>query len=141
MTDKEKNQIAIYRNQGMSYTQISKKMDLSINAVKTYCKRHGLGGVRAYEVESNAVITVCEQCGQPVKQNPGRKQKRFCSDKCRMSWWNSHLDKVNRLANRIVVCAQCRQEFTAYGKRERKYCSRKCYFKARFGGSGNGSVK
>lgn len=27
------------------------------------------------------------------------------------------------------------------GKRERKYCSRKCYFKARFGGSGNGSVK
>ena len=61
MTDKEKNQIAIYRNQGMSYTQISKKMDLSINAEKTYCKRHGLGGVRAYEVESNAVITVCEQ--------------------------------------------------------------------------------
>ena len=24
MTDKEKNQIAIYRNQGMSYTQIAK---------------------------------------------------------------------------------------------------------------------
>lgn len=50
MTDKEKNQIAIYRNQGMSYTQISKKMDFSINAVKTYCKRHGLGGTRAYGV-------------------------------------------------------------------------------------------
>ena len=48
MTDKQKNQIAIYRNQGMSYTAISKKMDLSINSVKTYCKRHGLGGHRGH---------------------------------------------------------------------------------------------
>ena len=36
MTDKEKNMIAIYRNQGMSYTQISKRMKLSINTIKTY---------------------------------------------------------------------------------------------------------
>ena len=135
MTDKEKNQIAIYRNQGMSYTQISKKMDLSINAVKTYCKRHGLGGVRAYEVESNVVITVCEQCGQPVKQNPGRKQKRFCSDKCRNAWWNDHKKKKKKKANYECTCEKCGKPFVSYGNKNRKYCSHECYIEDRFGGA------
>lgn len=63
MTDKQKNQIAIYRNQGLSYTAISKKMDLSINSIKTYCKRHGLGGVRAFEPRDDISITACEECG------------------------------------------------------------------------------
>ncbi|MCI6060834.1 MAG: RNA polymerase subunit sigma-70 [Dorea sp.] len=135
MTDKEKNQIAIYRNQGMSYTQISKKMDLSINAVKTYCKRHGLGGLRAYEVESNTVITVCEQCGQPVKQNPGRKQKRFCSDKCRNAWWNDHMDLVKKKANYECICEKCGKPFVSYGNKNRKYCSHECYIEDRFGGA------
>ena len=88
MTDKQKNQIAEYRDHGMSYTEISKKMDLSINSIKTYCKRHGLGGVKAYEIGGPAVIVPCAYCGKPVQQNPGRKQKRFCSDKCRNLWWN-----------------------------------------------------
>ena len=73
MTDKQKNQIAEYREQGMSYTEISKKMDLSINSIKTYCKRHGLGGVKAYEADGEELIIPCEYCGAPVKQNPGRK--------------------------------------------------------------------
>lgn len=73
MTDKQKNQIAEYREQGMSYTEISKKMDLSINSIKTYCKRHGLGGVKAYEIGRPAEIVPCEHCGKPVQQNPGRK--------------------------------------------------------------------
>ena len=34
MTDKQKNQITEYREQGMSYTEISKKMDLSINTIR-----------------------------------------------------------------------------------------------------------
>lgn len=45
MTDIEKQEIAVYRQEGYSYTSISKMMDLSINSIKTYCKRHGLGGV------------------------------------------------------------------------------------------------
>ena len=135
MTDKQKNQIAIYRNQGMSYTAISKKMDLSINSVKTYCKRHGLCGVRAFEVTNDVPITVCEECGKPVTQNPGRKIKRFCSDKCRNSWWNSHMDLVKKKANYECTCLKCGKSFISYGNKNRKYCSHECYIDDRFGGA------
>ena len=134
MTDKQKNQIAEYREQGMSYTEISKKMDLSINSIKTYCKRHGLGGIRAYEADSSFVVVACEHCGNPVKQNPGRKQKRFCSDKCRNLWWNSHIDLVKKKANYECTCVSCGKQFTSYGNKERKYCSHSCYIEDRFGG-------
>lgn len=134
MTDKQKNQIAEYREHGMSYTEISKKMDLSINSIKTYCKRHGLGGVKAYEIGGPAVIVPCEYCGKPVQQNPGRKQKRFCSDKCRNLWWNSHMDLVKKKANYECICVCCGKQFTSYGNKERKYCSHSCYIEDRFGG-------
>lgn len=135
MTDKQKNQIAEYREQGMSYTEISKKMVLSINSIKTYCKRHGLGGVKAYEADGPAVIIPCQHCGAPVKQNPGRKQKRFCSDKCRNLWWNSHMDLVQKKANYECTCIRCGKKFTSYGNKERKYCSHSCYIEDRFGGA------
>lgn len=134
MTEKEKRQIAVYREQGLSYTEISKKMDLSINSIKTYCKRHGLGGTRAYEADSSLVVVACEHCGNPVKQNPGRKLKRFCSDKCRNLWWNSHLDQVKKKANYECTCVCCGKQFTSYGNKERKYCSHSCYIEDRFGG-------
>lgn len=135
MTDKEKNMIAIYRNQGMSFTQISKRMKLSINTIKTYCKRHGLGGVRAYGAKSNVIITACEQCNQTVKQNSGRKQKRFCSDKCRNIWWNEHMELVKKKANYECTCEKCGKSFISYGNKNRKYCSHECYIEDRFGGA------
>ena len=110
MTDKQKNQIAKLRESGMSYTQISKAMDLSINSIKTYCRRHGLGGTAAFSVETTETVA-CAHCGKPVVQNPGRKVKKFCSDKCRMLWWNSHTDQVNRKANYECTCAKCKKVF------------------------------
>lgn len=138
MTDKEKKQIEVYREQGLSYAVISKKMNLSINTIKTYCKRHGLGGVRAYKVTDKIEVCICENCGIPVKQNPGRKKKRFCSDKCRNEWWNSHMELVKRKANYDCVCANCGKQFISYGNKERKYCSHECYIEDRFGGSSRG---
>ena len=29
----------------------------------------------------------CEYCGIRIEQEPGRKAKKFCSDKCRTAWW------------------------------------------------------
>lgn len=77
MTDKEKNQIAVYREQGLSYTKISKKMDLSINSIKTYCKRHGLGGVRAFEAVGKVKICACENCGKPVARTRDENKSAF----------------------------------------------------------------
>ena len=32
----------------------------------------------------------------------------------------------------IITCKQCGKQFTMYGKRNRKYCSHKCYIYHRF---------
>lgn len=77
----------------------------------------------------------CECCGKEVMQKPGRKLKRFCSDKCRNAWWNQHQDQVNKKANYEYVCPCCKKTFIAYGNANRKYCSHECYIEDRFGGA------
>ena len=132
MTGKQKLQIKEFREQGYGYTQISKMMELSAESIRIYCKRNGLGGVAASSGQNNA--SCCEQCGTAVSQTPGRKHKRFCSDRCRMLWWNSHQDQVKRKANYTCTCVKCSKLFVSYGNKSRKYCSHECYIEDRFGG-------
>ena len=134
MTEQEKNMIAAYREEGLSYTAISNIMDLSVNSIKTYCRRHALGGVRISMQKDNKESSGCECCGRDVKQLTGRKKKRFCSDRCRNKWWNSHLDLVKRKANYEYECPACHKTFVVYGNASRKYCSHECYIEDRFGG-------
>ena len=65
---------------------------------------------------------------------PGAKRKMFCSDACRVAWWNCHKDLVTRKAVYMIPCAGCGKVFKSYGNRNRKYCSHGCYINARFGG-------
>ena len=73
----------------------------------------------------------CLQCGKPVMQKKPRREKKFCSDRCRMAWWNSHQEKVNRQAYYTLTCEYCGKEFESYGNKNRKYCCRACYVAAR----------
>ena len=73
----------------------------------------------------------CLQCGRPVLQPKGRREKKFCSDRCRMDWWNSHQNAVNRKAYYTLTCEYCGKEFESYGNKNRKYCCRTCYVAAR----------
>jgi len=126
MNGLQKEQIALLRAEGKSYTKIADTLGLSINTVKSYCRRNNLG--RNATIMSDSMDgTFCCLCGVPLKQTIGKKQKRFCSDKCRMAWWNAHPEDVNHKTIRSFTCQTCGQSFDAYGKRERKYCSRTCY--------------
>lgn len=81
MTDNQKALIQIYRKKGMSYKKIADALSVSINTIKTFCKRNGLGGVMTVAtIPDEVMVIACRCCGKPVSQNPGRKQKRFCSD-------------------------------------------------------------
>lgn len=131
MTEMQKQQIKGYRDCGYGYKKIGQLMGISENTVKTYCKRNGLGGVAAKPAKE---CCICKSCGKPIVQVPGRKQKKFCSDRCRNQWWNSHLDLVNRKAHYNFICPCCKRPFTAYGNANRKYCSHECYIEDRFGG-------
>ena len=79
------------------------------------------------------LIGKCQNCDKEIWQAPHLKPRKFCCDKCRNLWWNSHLDQVKRKAIYKYVCPQCGAEFEAYGNRRRKYCSHECYIKDRFG--------
>ena len=47
MNDTQRQQIEKLRAEGLSYGKISDALGLSTNTIKTYCRRHGLGGVVA----------------------------------------------------------------------------------------------
>ena len=75
MTHEEKKQIGKMRAAGMSYTRIAEALDISINSVKSYCRRHGLGADSVQETHSELLTacppqseaTACEQCGSLMK--------------------------------------------------------------------------
>lgn len=130
MTKEEKIRIEAYRRKGVGYKQIAKDLDLSVNSVKSYCRRNGLSNET---LEQSLPESACEQCGKSIAQIKGRKHKRFCSDKCRNQWWNAHLDEVKRKAVYEYVCPVCSNTFSVYGNANRKYCSHACYVIGRFG--------
>ena len=71
------------RLQGYKPTFIAAVLGLSVNTIKSHIRRH--------PVIPNTLN--CEHCGKPVLQNEGRKAKRFCSDKCRITYWNNKRKK------------------------------------------------
>lgn len=78
MSKYERKEIERMRMDGFGPTRIADELELSVNTVKSYIRRHL--SLR------NAVY--CLQCGMAVKQTPGRKRKKFCSDRCRSQYWN-----------------------------------------------------
>ena len=119
MTAEQKNQIQVLRDQGYSYAQVADKTDLSLSSVKSFCRRNI--GVPA------AMCIDCKQCGKPVAQREKTKPKQFCSDTCRMAWWNARPEAVSRKAYYDLTCAGCGQPFRSYGNRNRQYCGRACF--------------
>lgn len=128
MKSSDKMKIEAYRENGVSYAEIAEILSLPLNTVKSYCKRHNLGGRRERTVEN---ISLCLQCGTGIPQNPHRKIKKFCSDSCRSLWWRSHNTEIHRKSEQIFICPVCKKEFNAYRSSNQKFCSRACYGKSR----------
>lgn len=106
--------IAAYRREGLGCTEISRRIALSINTVKSYCKRKGLSGIglnghgmtgnrpnaddrltgnrnaNAYAVALQETGRVYLQCRAPLGSTSPSQSKRFCSDRCRFAWWHAH---------------------------------------------------
>ena len=93
MTNEQRMIVSSLRAQGMGYGAIARKVGISENTVKSFCRRNAQ---KEDKPVTGADEHQCLCCGTPVAQNAGRKEKKFCSDKCRNKWWNAHLDKVDR---------------------------------------------
>lgn len=130
MTRLQKKRIEYLRRKGDSYAAIAADLGISANTIKSHCRRKNLGAGYIAELSAQPE-NVCANCGRLLEHTPKAKRKRFCSDKCRMLWWNSHPEAVNRKAVYHFRCAVCDQPFESYGNAGRKYCSRACFGMAR----------
>ena len=137
MTREEKIKIQSLRAEGMKYAQIAEHTGLSINTVKSFCRRNEISAET--EVEQDDGKTFCQYCGRLIVQVLKQKPKKFCNDACRMKWWNSHPELVHRGRDYRFKCKYCGKDFISRGSRNRKYCSRDCYISNRYGGAGDDS--
>lgn len=69
------------RMDGHGPTQIARRLGLSVNTVKSHIQRHMKPEAR------------CPVCGKAIYPAPGRKQKKYCSDRCRSQFWNHQYRK------------------------------------------------
>lgn len=113
--------IQALRAQGHGYKKIAQVTKIPVNTVKSYCRRHSVAQVQGRRPDG-----CCQACGKALYNKPRCKPKKFCSDACRMKWWNTHRDQVKRKSFYAFKCPYCGQEFESYGHTHRKYCSVEC---------------
>lgn len=131
----QKEQIRNLRREGMSYAKIAKQVDVSRDAVISFCRRNGLQEIKKpIPVVNTDAADVCRECGKPLIQVDGMKRRVFCSKECRVKWWKEHPERLNQKAVYQCTCPHCGKPFSAYGNSKRKYCSHACYISDRFGG-------
>ena len=83
MTDEDRMRIVELRKEGNGCKRIAQLLGISENTIKSFCRRRHLLKENPEDKKD-----ACPCCGKALVQIPGRKPKKFCSDKCRMKWWN-----------------------------------------------------
>ena len=130
-----KKKVMLLRSKGLSYGLIAKEQDTNLNTVKSICRRNRNKDIQVPET------TYCWYCGECVAQNPKRKMKKFCSDKCRYRWWQKNGIRESESGVHKIRCKHCGSEFQAYKSDQRKYCCHACYIAERFGKQSENNVK
>lgn len=121
MTKKEKEHILNMNDAGKSLADISDETGIPKNTIKSFLRRSKI-------VENK---TVCLNCGVVLTHIPHKKKKKFCSDNCRMHYWNAHPDKMSHTNASIIKCEVCGKDVLSYRKKPRRFCSRECAAKGR----------
>lgn len=73
----QKEQIRNLRREGMSYAKIAKQVDVSRDAVISFCRRNGLQEIKKpIPVVNTDAADVCRECGKPLIQVDGDETAR-----------------------------------------------------------------
>jgi len=112
MSMSQKEIIIALRDQGMSYQDIARIAKVSEVNARSICSR-------AYQHNDIQNDGMCRYCGVKLTNTAGKKQKQFCSDKCRYDWHNQHKLYVR-------VCECCGNEFISFGHPYKRFCSIRC---------------
>ena len=128
MTQEQQQEIRRLRAMGEGYKRIGAILNLSVNTVKSFCRRDREEDKRLIADQHDDCV-VCLRCGQPLVLIPGRKRRLFCSDACRVAYWRTQA-KPKEQPRR---CLNCGRMLPGNDSR-RKYCDHACYIEHRFGG-------
>ena len=139
MTREQQEEIRRLRNSGEGYKRIAVMLGLSVNTVKSFCRRENVKqvGLNLDHTDLNAACFsqenatgegVCLRCGKPIMQIPGRRKRLYCSDACRMGYWRSQAKPMGEIRR----CAGCGKVLLGHD-RSRIYCCHACYIAHRFG--------
>ena len=120
MTDTHRAEIQMLRLHGLTYKQIADELNLSVNTIKSFCRRN------------DVTAPVCKNCGKPIVVLPKSRKRVFCGDRCRGDWWRNNSDATAKKTVRHFTCNHCKQPFESYGNKARKYCSHACYIEDRY---------
>lgn len=126
MTECEVQAVTRLQGYGLDYRAIGEVTGINRETLKTFVRRHPVGTIQPVDTDG-----YCRCCGKPISFTAGHRVRLFCDSRCRMGYWNSHRDRVNRKKWQTFTCFRCGAEFKAYGARKRKYCSRGCYHESR----------
>lgn len=121
MTYEQTLQISKLMQDGKGYRKIAEELDLPVNSVKSWCRRH-----QAEETKTDC----CPLCGRKVVSLPHKRPRRFCSDSCRIKWWSAHPEERTIKTGYTHTCRNCGCEFTN-NRKTADYCCRECFAKAR----------
>ena len=133
MTEEQKTKICEMYQMGYPYKDIAHALSIAPGTIKSYCYRAIKRGLLSVP-QSPKDNLLCKQCGKPIVQTPKRKKKIFCCGECRQKWWNAHLYLAKKSSKALYhfICPNCKKPFTAYGNKDRKYCSHTCYIDSRY---------
>ena len=133
LTERQGRAVRALRSKNMGYKTIAAQLGINRDAVRNYCVKYGLDGLRGGQPAEPEML--CPYCGEEVIQPKRGRRRKFCSRECCYRWWVENPELVNRkpTAFYTATCAHCGKEFTAYGNDHRRYCSRDCYIQHRFG--------
>ena len=126
LTENEKTRIEELMRQGLKYPTIAKITGIKLSSVRYYC-----GIADAGDADARKADAFCKGCGRPLFRKEKSKPRRFCSDACRMKWWNGHRDEVKHKTESRFICEYCGAAFTRPGKTRHRFCSKKCSAEAR----------
>lgn len=127
MTNEQKMRLEQLRAEGFGYKRMAAELGLSLNTVQSYCRRHPTEMNAPERLPENG----CLCCGAYLNHTPGARKRKFCSDRCRITWWNAHPEAGAKRKVREVACGFCGVHFFAVGEQTRMYCSRICSARAR----------
>lgn len=125
--DTQKRAILTMREQGETYSKIANALGLSLNTVKSICRRNCVI-IDHSDRSQNRDHVLCRCCGKPLEHSKG-KNRLFCNNKCRYVWWNRHKSRQPY----YLICEYCGNRFISFGNKKRKYCGRECYILSRYG--------